>query len=106
MSKRSHGLGDGLGDGLGECVKAKRKADRQAPIELAKAGAVRPRIVGSAIAQIARRADVCDALLDVLEIQQLTWAEGLTVQVIPTGAGVVAQMSAALTRSAPRGWPS
>jgi hypothetical protein len=45
---------------------------------------------------------VCDALFDVLEIQQLTWAEGLTVQVIPTGADLLAQMSAALTRPAPR----
>ncbi len=69
-------------------------ADREAAIELAKAGAMRPRIVGGAIARIARRADVCNALFDVLEIQQLTWAEGLVVQVIPKGADVLAQMSA------------
>ena len=89
-------------DGSNRVNIIRSAADRQAAIELAKAGAMRPRIVGSAIAQIARRADVCDALFDVLEIQQLTWAEGLTVQVIPTGADLLAQMSAALTRPAPR----
>ena len=57
---------------------------------------MRPRIVGGAIAQIARRVDVCSALFDVLEIQQLTWAEGLVVQVIPKGADILAQMSAAV----------
>jgi hypothetical protein len=39
---------------------------------------------------------VCGALFDVLEIQHLTWAEGLVVQVIPKGADVLAQMSAAV----------
>jgi hypothetical protein len=81
-------------DGSNRVNIIRSAADREAAIELAKAGAMRPRIVGGAIAQIARRADVCNALFDVLEIQQLTWAEGLVVQVIPKGADVLAQMSA------------
>lgn len=81
-------------DGSNRVNIIRSTADREAAIELAKAGAMRPRIVGGAIAQIARRADVCRALFDVLEIQQLTWAEGLVVQVIPKGADVLAQMSA------------
>ena len=35
-------------------------------------------------------------MFEVLELQQLTWAEGLVVQVIPKGADVLAQMSAAV----------
>jgi regulator of protease activity HflC (stomatin/prohibitin superfamily) len=81
-------------DGSNRVNIIRSTADREAAIELAKASAMRPRIVGSAIAQIARRADVCRALFDILEIQQLTWAEGLVVQVIPKGADVLAQMSA------------
>ncbi len=74
---------------------ARSAADRETAIELAKAGAMRPRIVGAAIAKIAERPDVCDALFEVLEIQQLMWAEGLVVQVIPHGADLLAQISAA-----------
>ncbi len=81
-------------DGANRVNIIRSGADREAAIELAKAGAMRPRIVGAAIAQIARRSDVCNALFDVLEIQQLTWAEGLVVQVIPKSADVLAQMSA------------
>ena len=81
-------------DGSNRVNIIRSAADREAAIELAKAGAMRPRIVGGAIATIARRADVCSALFDVLEIQQLTWAEGLVVQVIPKGADLLAQMSA------------
>jgi regulator of protease activity HflC (stomatin/prohibitin superfamily) len=81
-------------DGANRVNIIRSAADREAAIELAKASAMRPRIVGSAIAQIAKRPDVCGALFDVLEIQQLTWAEGMVVQVIPKGADVLAQMSA------------
>ena len=81
-------------DGANRVNIIRSAADREAAIELAKAGAMRPRIVGGAIAQIAKRPDVCNALFDVLEIQQLTWAEGMVVQVIPKGADVLAQMSA------------
>jgi regulator of protease activity HflC (stomatin/prohibitin superfamily) len=82
-------------DGANRVNIIRSAADREAAIELAKAGAMRPRIVGSAIAKIAERPDVCDALFEVLEIQQLMWAEGLVVQVIPHGADLLAQLSAA-----------
>jgi regulator of protease activity HflC (stomatin/prohibitin superfamily) len=81
-------------DGANRVNIIRSAADREAAIELAKAGAMRPRIVCAAIAQIAKRPDVCNALFDVLEIQQLTWAEGMVVQVIPKNADVLAQMSA------------
>jgi hypothetical protein len=81
-------------DGSNRVNIIRSAADREPAIELAKAGGMRPRIVGGAIAQIARRGDVCGALFDVLEIQQLMWAEGLVVQVIPKDADILAQMSA------------
>jgi regulator of protease activity HflC (stomatin/prohibitin superfamily) len=82
-------------DGANRVNIIRSAADREAAIELAKAGAMRPRIVGAAIAKIAERPDVCDSLFDVLEIQQLMWAEGLVVQVIPHGADLLAQITAA-----------
>jgi regulator of protease activity HflC (stomatin/prohibitin superfamily) len=82
-------------DGANRVNIIRSAADREAAIELAKAAALRPRIVGAAIGKIAQRADVCDALFDVLEIQQLTWSEGLSVQVIPKGAELLGALSAA-----------
>jgi regulator of protease activity HflC (stomatin/prohibitin superfamily) len=82
-------------DGANRVNILRSAADREAAIELAKAAAMRPRIVGAAIAKIAERADVCDALFDVLEIQQLTNAEDLSVQIIPKGADLLRQLSAA-----------
>jgi regulator of protease activity HflC (stomatin/prohibitin superfamily) len=92
-------------DGSNRVNIIRSAADREAAIELAKATAMRPRIVGAAIARIAERPDVCDALFDVLEIQQLTAAEGLLVQVIPKGAELLGQLTAALGRPAPPGPP-
>jgi regulator of protease activity HflC (stomatin/prohibitin superfamily) len=86
-------------DGSNRVNIIRSAADREAAIELAKAVAMRPRIVGAAIAQIAQHADVCNALFDVLEIQQLMWAEGLVVQVIPRGADFLAQLSAIIGRA-------
>jgi len=81
-------------DGANRVNIIRSAADREAAIELAKAGAMRPRIVGAAIAKIAERPDVCDSLFEVLEIQQLMWAEGLVVQVIPHGKEMLSQMTA------------
>jgi regulator of protease activity HflC (stomatin/prohibitin superfamily) len=89
-------------DGANRVNIIRSAADREAAIELAKAAALRPQIVGAAIAKIAQRSDVCDALFDVLEIQQLTWAEGLSVQVIPKGAELLGALSAAQGARAPR----
>jgi regulator of protease activity HflC (stomatin/prohibitin superfamily) len=82
-------------DGANRVNIIRSAADREAAIELAKAGAMRPRIVGAAIAKIAERPDVCASLFEVLEIQQLMWAEGLVVQVIPRGKEMLAQLTAA-----------
>lgn len=82
-------------DGTNRVNIIRSAADREAAIEFAKAAAMRPRIVGAAIAKIAERADVSKALFDVLEVQTLLRSEGVSVQVIPEGASLLAQLSAA-----------
>jgi regulator of protease activity HflC (stomatin/prohibitin superfamily) len=81
-------------DGSNRVNIIRSAADREAAIELAKAAAMRPRIVGAAIARIAERAEVSKALFDVLEVQMLSRSEGIAVQVIPEGASLLAQLSA------------
>jgi hypothetical protein len=46
-------------------------ADRQAAIEFARAAAMRPRIVGSALQEIAREPEIFRGLFDILETQKL-----------------------------------
>lgn len=81
-------------DGTNRVNIIRSAADREAAIEFAKAAAMRPRIVGAAISQIAERAEVCNALFDVLEVQTLARAEGLAVQIIPEGAELLRQLVA------------
>ena len=81
-------------DGSNRVNIIRSAADREAAIEFAKAAAMRPRIVGAAIAKISERADVCKALFDVLEVQALSRSEGLVVQIIPEGAALLGQISA------------
>jgi regulator of protease activity HflC (stomatin/prohibitin superfamily) len=50
-------------------------AERQAAIEFAKARALRPRIVGAALQEIARDPDIAKALFDILEIEKLREGE-------------------------------
>jgi regulator of protease activity HflC (stomatin/prohibitin superfamily) len=57
-------------------------AERQAAIEFAKAGAMRPRIVGEALQEIAKDAEVSAALFNVLEVQNLL-AGNASVTLIP-----------------------
>src|SRR4051794_23236208 len=82
-------------DGTNRVNMIRSAADREAAIEFAKAAAMRPRIVGAAISKISERTEVCNALFDVLEVQTLARAEGLTVQIIPEGAELLRQLSAA-----------
>ena len=78
-------------------------AERQAAGEFAKAAAMRPNIVGAALAKVARDKAMCDAMFDVLEVQQLLQSSELQVTLIPKEAGILAQLQAAnATRPEPR----
>jgi len=73
-------------------------AEREAAIEFARAAATRPRIVGEAIATIARDPEISGALFDLLETQQLAAAEGLTISFIPKSSQLLSELMAARGR--------
>ena len=75
-------------------------AEREAAIEFARAAATRPRIVGEAIAKIARYPEICAALFDLLETQQLTSVEPLHVTLIPKQSQLLGELLAATPRAA------
>lgn len=70
-------------------------AEREAAGEFAKAAAMRPNIVGAALARIAQDSTVSNALFDVLEVQNLLRSPNLRLTLIPHDAGMLAQLTAA-----------
>jgi len=69
-------------------------AQRQAAIEFAKAAAIRPEIVGAALARISAEPRIAAALFELLETQNALASERLEVSVLPTGVQVLASLGA------------
>jgi regulator of protease activity HflC (stomatin/prohibitin superfamily) len=65
-------------------------AERQAAIEFAKAAAIRPEIVGEALARISAEPRIASALFELLETQNALASERLEVSILPTGVQVLA----------------
>lgn len=82
-------------DGANRVSVIRSTSERQAAVEFAKAGAMRPRIVGAALAEIARDPELAGALFDVLETQQLLESPEMKVTVLPQGTGLLAELAAA-----------
>lgn len=81
-------------DGSNQVNVITSTAERQAAIEFAKASAVRPQIVGSAIAEISRDPEVTEALFTVLETQRMTEGDSRLV-ILPAGpTDIVSALSA------------
>ena len=57
-------------DGVNQVNIIASKAEREASIEFAKAGMVRPQIVGDALKEISQDQDVLDSLFEILEAQK------------------------------------
>jgi regulator of protease activity HflC (stomatin/prohibitin superfamily) len=83
-------------DGHNRVNVIRSAAEREAASEFAKAAAMRPNIVGSALAQIVRDKGLSDALFEVLEVQNLLKAQDLQVTLMPS-AGLLPQLEAAHT---------
>jgi len=66
-------------------------AQRTASIEFAKAGAVRPQIVGQALSEIAQDKDVSEALFEILETQKVLENPGEIV-LVPKNSGFLSNM--------------
>ena len=80
-------------DGANQVSIITSTAERQAAIEFAKAGALRPHIVGTALANIARDREVLETMFEILETQRLLEGEGKIV-LVPKGTGLLAPLLA------------
>jgi regulator of protease activity HflC (stomatin/prohibitin superfamily) len=76
-------------DGANRVNVIRSASEREAAIEFAKAAAMRPRIVGEALASIAGDREIADTLFEVLEAQGLLSSRDLQVTMVPPGAAVL-----------------
>lgn len=81
-------------DGANRVNVIRSAAERQAAVEFAKAAAMRPRIVGSALAGIADDEELAAALFEVLETQSVLTSPELQVTLVPKGTDLLAQVDA------------
>jgi regulator of protease activity HflC (stomatin/prohibitin superfamily) len=78
-------------DGANRVNVIRSTAERQAAVEFAKAAAIRPQIVGAALAEIGRDGEIAAALFETLETQRLLASPQLTVTRIPTGTPLMVE---------------
>ena len=81
-------------DGANRVNVIRSAAEREAATEFAKAAAMRPQIVGSALSAVARDKELCDALFDVLETQNLMQNQKLIVTLMPKHAQLLGELEA------------
>lgn len=70
-------------DGANQVSIIRSTAERQAAIELARAAAQRPRIVGEALREICAKPEVAEAMFSILETQKLLEGEDKEITFIP-----------------------
>ncbi|MBK8794683.1 MAG: SPFH/Band 7/PHB domain protein [Holophaga sp.] len=80
-------------DGTNQVNIITSTAERQAAVEFAKAGAVRPQVVGTALDQVSRDPEVSEALFAILETQRLLEG-GASLTLIPANPGLLADLVA------------
>jgi hypothetical protein len=66
-------------------------AERLAAVEFAKAGAIRPKIVGEAMQEISSDPDVASAMFEILEMQKLLDNKG-KLTLVPPGSDLLNQL--------------
>ena len=81
-------------DGANQVNIITSTAERQAAIELAKAGAIRPRIVGQAMQKITSNPEVSTALFEILETQKILEGKG-RLTLVPHNNEILTQLIAA-----------
>jgi regulator of protease activity HflC (stomatin/prohibitin superfamily) len=80
-------------DGANQVSIITSTAERQAAIEFAKAAAMRPRIVGAGLQEIARDTDISRAMFEILETQKLLEGQA-DITLLPQGNGLLSQLAA------------
>jgi regulator of protease activity HflC (stomatin/prohibitin superfamily) len=73
-------------DGANQVSVITSSADRTAAVEFARAGAIRPEIVGAALREISADPEIAGAMFQVLEVQRLL-ASPARVTLLPPGGG-------------------
>src|SRR5689334_342706 len=81
-------------DGANQVSIITNTAERQAAIEFAKAAAMRPRIFGAGLQQVARDPEILRALFDILETQKILEGEA-DITLVPRGNDLLKQIAAA-----------
>jgi len=81
-------------DGANQVSIITSTAERQAAIEFAKAGAIRPQIVGAALEKISRDAEVASSLFAVLEAQKIIDGEA-RITMVPEKSELLNELLAA-----------
>lgn len=85
-------------DGANQVSVITSSADRTAAVEFARAGAIRPEIVGAELRQIASDREIATAMFEVLEVQRLLSSPARITLLPPAGATdrgqLVAQLAA------------
>lgn len=81
-------------DGANQVSLIASSAEREAAAEFGKAAALRPRIVGAALHQIAADPEVSAVMFEILETQKIL-ESGAQVTLVPSGAGGLESLLAA-----------
>jgi regulator of protease activity HflC (stomatin/prohibitin superfamily) len=85
-------------DGANQVSIITSTAERQAAAEFAKAAAMRPRIVGEALNQVAADPQVEAAMFEILEIQKIVESKA-RITLIPENGGILSELLASSTRT-------
>jgi regulator of protease activity HflC (stomatin/prohibitin superfamily) len=80
-------------DGANQVSIITSTAERQAAVEFAKAAAMRPRIVGEALNQVAADPDVEAAMFEILEVQKIVESKA-RITLIPEHGGILPELLA------------
>ena len=83
-------------DGANQVSIITSTAERQAAIEFAKAGAIRPQIVGAALEKISRDPEVSSSLFEILETQKIIDGEA-RITLVPEKGELLGELLAAST---------
>ena len=85
-------------DGINQVSIITSTAERQASIELGKAQAMRPKIVGEALQKISADPEVAQALFDILELDKIAESKA-RITLVPAGSGLLPQLLAATEKT-------
>jgi regulator of protease activity HflC (stomatin/prohibitin superfamily) len=85
-------------DGANQVSIITSTAERQAAVEFAKAAAMRPRIVGEALNEVAADPEVEAAMFEILETQKIIESNA-RISLIPGKGGILSELLASTARS-------